>query len=289
MTPLAHAILKDYAENENKFVILSADGKKMVFDAKKEKSLVNGIVNSVCFECSDVADLAYEMTLKQITESRNEAGERGFALAPASSAFLPHQQTWVEFRAGFLAQKTRIGALFYGMEMPEYSGLPCAAVFLILKRPDFFGLFGSFALPLYSEANANITFDVSKFLQGGPLDEYIISFCAQVYAFLAFINSPRIVGRAENKPHRGLERSLKRSQIIPANSGLRPWTEIKLDIMPPAENAGQNAAERLTGKKALHFCRSFLRIRNGKLERVRSHWRGDASLGVVRSTYKLRA
>lgn len=70
----------------------------------------------------------------------------------------------------------------------------------------------------------------------------------------------------------------------------RDWTEIKLQINKPADiDDGQPHADRVTGQRALHFCRSHLRVKRGKLEYVRSHWRGDASLGIRRSTYKVAA
>jgi hypothetical protein len=44
-----------------------------------------------------------------------------------------------------------------------------------------------------------------------------------------------------------------------------------------------------TGEKCLHFCRSHLRVRNGRLEQVKAHWRGNPSLGIKQTRYKLVA
>jgi hypothetical protein len=37
----------------------------------------------------------------------------------------------------------------------------------------------------------------------------------------------------------------------------------------------------------MHFCREHLRVVGGRLVRVRAQWRGDATLGVAQSTYRL--
>jgi hypothetical protein len=107
-------------------------------------------------------------------------------------------------------------------------------------------------------------------------------------AALALINTPRIIGRRQHMPHRGLEKRLLRDR---ANIGRFPagaWTEIKLAITPPKDMADGNSIEaHYTGSKALHFCRAHLRVRCGRIEVVRGHWRGDASLGIKRSRYKL--
>jgi hypothetical protein len=37
--------------------------------------------------------------------------------------------------------------------------------------------------------------------------------------------------------------------------------------------------------RALHFVRAHLRLRLGRVELVRPHWRGDAQLGIKRPAY----
>jgi hypothetical protein len=69
---------------------------------------------------------------------------------------------------------------------------------------------------------------------------------------------------------------------------LRAWTEIKLEVCPPkwAGDLPENETH-FTGTRALHFCRAHARIRLGRLEFVRAHWRGDPALGIKRSRYRL--
>jgi hypothetical protein len=109
-----------------------------------------------------------------------------------------------------------------------------------------------------------------------------------VYAALAMINSPRIIGRRQYMSHRGLQRQLIASKSLVGKFPLRAWTEIKLEVAPPRNEFGEPSKEaHLTGDRALHFCRAHLRVRLGKLEYVSAHWRGDASLGIKQSRYKL--
>ena len=107
---------------------------------------------------------------------------------------------------------------------------------------------------------------------------------------LAIINSPKIIGRRQHMPHRGLERALIAKQKAIGKFPLHAWTEIQLKVTPPKDMSSDAPAEdHLTGQKALHFCRAHLRVRMGRLEVVRAHWRGDAALGIKRSRYKVTA
>lgn len=103
---------------------------------------------------------------------------------------------------------------------------------------------------------------------------------------LMMINSPRIIGRRQHMPHRGLERDLLRASKQIGKFPLHAWTEIRLEVnKPPDIDDGELHEAHLTGRRALHFCRKHLRFRNGRLEYVRAHWRGDPILGIKQSRY----
>lgn len=104
-------------------------------------------------------------------------------------------------------------------------------------------------------------------------------------ATLALINTPRIVGRRQHMPNKGLERRLTQHFGV-GKFPLHAWTEIKLEVLKPIEiDDGAPHEAHLTGKRALHFCRAHIRIRMGKLEYVTSHWRGDPAIGIKQSRY----
>lgn len=111
-----------------------------------------------------------------------------------------------------------------------------------------------------------------------------------IFAALALINSPRIIGRRQHMPHRGLERDLIAKKKLIGKFPLHAWTEIKLEINSArGVSADASTEAHLTGERALHFCRAHLRIRLGKLELVSAHWRGNPALGIKRSRYRLMA
>lgn len=109
-------------------------------------------------------------------------------------------------------------------------------------------------------------------------------FCS---ALCSVINTPKISNHVKHVPSEKLKRKFTR-----ANKGhpMPRWTKVTLDVAAPkvTRTASEREDEVLSGR-ALHLCRSFIRIRQGKLERVRSHWRGDPAFGVVRADYEVKA
>lgn len=117
-----------------------------------------------------------------------------------------------------------------------------------------------------------------------------IGYIPLMYAALSVINTPRVIGRRQHMPHAGLQRKLAQARGMVGKFPLHAWTEIKLEVSPPRLDrsaTGDPHEARLTGAKALHFCRCHLRVRLGQLELVSAHWRGDPALGMKQSRYKL--
>jgi hypothetical protein len=104
------------------------------------------------------------------------------------------------------------------------------------------------------------------------------------YSALAVINSPRIVGRVDNQPMVKLSKDQGKRTGQPYR--LLPWHRVQLNITPSARDGG-DPARTLSGPRALHYCRQHLRIKRGKLEYVRGHFRGDAAVGISRSYYSV--
>jgi len=106
---------------------------------------------------------------------------------------------------------------------------------------------------------------------------------------LTMINTPRLVGRRQHMPNEKLERKLLKARPNIGKFPLQAWTEITLSVSAPTKDVSNNPSKEahLTGTKPLHFCRQHWRVRFGRLERVKAHWRGDPSLGIKRSRYKV--
>ncbi|MEN9934691.1 MAG: hypothetical protein RLZZ387_1270 [Chloroflexota bacterium] len=109
-----------------------------------------------------------------------------------------------------------------------------------------------------------------------------------VYALLAMINTPRVIGRRQHQPHAGLQRKIAAAHRMPGKYPLQAWHELVLEVTPPQDESDRESRGIiLTSGKALHFVRAYLRIRSGVLELVSSHWKGDAVLGIRQTRYRL--
>jgi len=125
----------------------------------------------------------------------------------------------------------------------------------------------------------------------GPLISQLPSILiASCHMFLAIINSPKVIARKQHAPHSGLQKQLARAFGGVGKFPLRAWTELELVAFSTIkEPNGAEFETRLSGSKCLHFCRKHIRVRNGKLELVSAHWRGDPALGIKRTRYNVVA
>lgn len=219
------------------------------------------------FDCDATHDIA--------TDLGNTFATRGYT--SPRLMFLPAPCTAIEF--GRQADGSRFGFLLE--EVGEF-----AVCRVALSGKDGVTIAGSsFKLPL-NEASATVYVgdDVSKHLRSR-----YVSAASLIIGSLALINTPRVIGRKQHMPHAGLQKRLAASRGMVGKFPLHGWTEIVLEVTPP-KMAGDTVHEaRLTGERCLHFCRAHLRIRNGGLEIVKSHWRGDPALGMKRTRYRLAA
>lgn len=252
-----------------------------------------------CFEMTQVYELIG--ALASDAQKRNNLAE--------AVAFLPAPATWIEYREPQHLQNLR----------PKRDSLPAIKGYFLVQKDanhascvEITGVWihGGFAfvplpmadLPLLANVDPDgwaldSTLQQQQLLNIGEMrvdgsnvdwDQTLIAqqlHAYFLYSALSLINSPRVVNRTERQKSNKLEKFLERKNRKPYE--LLPWHEIFLDIAPPKEasDADEDAPTRLTGPKALHWCRQFLRIRLGKLERVRGHFRGDAAAGVVQSRY----
>lgn len=189
--------------------------------------------------------------------------------------FLPAPRTWLEIFRGHV----RVGLLLVegkDEEATQRIGVHAGEIHV-------FHFTEHHCFPLLSMTPANRSFSVFDSID--ETIEELAGWTTLVCCMLAAINTPRIIGRRQHMPHRGLERNLVK-KFGTGRFPLHAWTEIKLEISKPTEiDDGEPHEAHLTGRRALHFCRAHLRIRNGKIEYVTSHWRGDAAIGIKQSRY----
>lgn len=269
MTPLAHRIVKDMIEGRP-----IPGGKDMDYaDIRSRMRDVH------CFEITEALPLVLELA----QQLHNHGVD-------ARSTFLPAQTTWIEWR----------GREHFGDTLSD-DELNNRQAWLIDLRPgepkaSLAAVAGDAALGIWFSKRMPDGFDFKwAHLEDFVCDEvregyrkvagrYWVPF---ILASLALINTPRVVARHEHGAHKGLKRA---ARSAPVDINVNGWTEILLDVAKLQEDGRRDGIEkRLTGSKALHFCRAHLRVKLGRLEIVRAHWRGDAANGIVQGNYRLAA
>jgi hypothetical protein len=214
-------------------------------------------------------------------------GLRDRKLADAATAHLPFDDVWMEFAidgSEFGHPKdTRHGIFLRRAKGP----FPIAEVMGWVYSPGqevLSDLTRRFLLPLQGAPYVGEAM-TSEHL--GSIGEHEQTLASLVYALLAMINSPRALARREHAPHKGLDRDLRRT----GQPGLRPWTEILLELPGGRRIERDDAAPPADGRgsaKAEHWVRMHPRFKLGRLEWVTAHKRGDPTLGTVQATYRVR-
>jgi hypothetical protein len=217
-----------------------------------------------CFECTQARFIAHDLMDNILAGS-----------ADKRMLFLPAPRTWIEWRYeggirhAFLLEETKNTAMYRTTWVTD----DFSSTSGFLDRRE---------VALIGAASPKISSNLQELDEARRMDAYL-------YAMLAIINTPRVVGRQTHAPHRGLQRELLRQRTTLGHFPLLAWTEIKLEIRPPRDASSKTPTEGyLTGRRALHFVRAHLRIVDGRLVKVSSHWRGDAALGIKQSRYVLQ-
>ncbi len=261
MTPLALAILKEHLLPPSKRTFNDACG------------LLDMMGDIHCFEVSEVLDVARDLVRAPELTVEDQTGR--FAAMAGRTSFLPAPKTWIEYRAS----GGRVGWLLteVGSSVEIRNAGSREGSFLSLPEVCRFGLSHSGGDPMDVVVPAGVDTETAHGLMWQAIE---------MQAFLALINTPRVIGRQVHDPHRGAEKKLKAKR----GDGFRlnKWTEIKLHIETTEEYSASSSERHLTGQKALHFCRAHLRMRLGRVEIVRAHWRGDATLGVKPARYTVK-
>jgi hypothetical protein len=265
MTPLAQAILADYAK-PSRARRFASNGVQT--DVPKE------LLSAHAFELTAVHDMVQPLGLKMSDVQEGLLG----GLQQTQLAFLPAPNTWIEYAVDVASTKQRHGILLLSAE--EFAlGVLC------IGWDGGMEAVAEIALPLSGSENFGQIRTFPPKVDWVPAD-WVGHMVRDVYAMLSIINSPRVIGRKQHMPHGGLQRKIAASRGMVGKFPLHAWSEIVLEVTPPTLADGEHEG-RLSGSKALHFCRAHLRIQNGRLVLVSAHWRGDPALGMKQTRYRL--
>jgi hypothetical protein len=255
MTPLAHEIARQALLPQRRKYI--ADMFALVKDAH-------------CFELTDVFELVFDLTDSYLKLKSYDH----------KLAFLPAPVTWIEYRP-MVEERFRNVVVNSGLE--ERFKDPQRLAHRLTETDD---VVCEHTFMQHADGTIHYTYEPLVF---NKKDVFIEGHerAIALFAMLAMINHPKVIGRRQHMPHRGLERQLVRS-LGAGKFPLHAWTEIKLHVMPTRDMRDDPSVEaHYTGHKALHFCRAHLRLRGGRLEFVRAHWRGDPAIGIKQSRYRV--
>jgi hypothetical protein len=225
-----------------------------------------------CFETTEIEPLRADL-LNQLARMRQQNNHHEIQ----KLIFLPAPRTWLEreafgFRFGYLLDEweDQTGFDLYGAVDTG------ASMIGKIHKSDPFGI-----IPANEQSLRDFDPETGA--------SYTAGHCGDVVSQIILINSPHIIGRRQRMPNWSLERKLT-SKMGRGKFPLHAWTEIKLEVGKPIEiDDGEPHEAHLTGKRALHFCRAHVRIKQGRLEYVKSHWRGDPAIGIKQSRYKMAA
>lgn len=244
--------------------------------------MIDLVQNIHCFEVSEIEGVANDILDKMLDECILDKGKGSAAFQRMGGlySFLPAEHTWIEWKTGNAGE--RMAFLLVGKDKA-----PMAVAFIVLLDGR-----GARSVDLPIEigvgAHGGSVFHSKAWNEDISCDPVVIKNVLYIHVLLSLINSPKIIGRKQHMPNVALEKKFKKTSKT--GFPLHAWTEIKLDISKPVEiYDGLPHEAHLTGGRARHFCRAHIRIKNGAVEFVSSHWRGTASLGIKNSRYRLVA
>lgn len=271
MTPLAFYLTKQ-------LIAPKREREHIWVDDEQRAALRDALYGIHCFETTGCFALIDEL-IGTFGPDPNDRNEQMFA----SCSFLPAPKTWIEWKH---SSGNRIGLL---IEEGEWHTVTCFSRECAGHLGHIFSKGGDY----YDGYLGNPTDERPRYIPAFILDLGVpksgAALLSTAHIMLVLINSPKIIGRRQYMPHRGLERRLTKT-FQTGKFPLHAWTEIKLEVSKPIEiDDGEPHEAHLTGRRALHFVRKHIRIRLGKLEYVSAHWRGDAAIGIKQSRYKVVA
>jgi hypothetical protein len=250
MTPLALAIINDRLQPKHRRRFNDLGGVAAELDG-----------DWLCFETSEVFE-ACRLLVSEL--ARN--GIRPPMLR------LPAPKTWIEFNDPDSGART--GYLL--MEAPSGVGIAVSA-----KSKDRFGSVVIGRL----DRDEPCYIDCQTTLQAGGQ-----SVALWAIAMVYLVNCPRWFGRRQHDTHAGLARKLKASRPMIGSFPLRGWTEIVLQTQP--DMAADVSVEGVSGaERCFHAVRGHWRIYADGRDPIWQpyHWRGNPTLGIKRSRYRLAA
>lgn len=260
MTPLAAQLSKQ--------LTMPKGDQKPFWGANIEKLTIT-LNNAQFFEITAITNLLFDL-IEKVQDNLDFVKK---------SSFLPSPLTWIELNTA------RVGRMAFVLsQIDEWIHFDL----IWSERSSYIGKMNSDTLQVML-VKGKIALPQEFECETQQKTLYVLELnLALAHAALIAINSPGIIAHKKREPNKGLVRRINK-KFGPGNFEVNGWTELQLKISKPQYiDDGEPHEDHITGKRALHFCRQHIRIRNNKLGYVTAHWRGDASIGVRQKSYTVK-
>lgn len=217
----------------------------------------------------DVVNLAYDLAARDADKLK----------ATAEHLFMPAEDCWFEWPAG----QGDMGVMFLSGKSVQ-SGHGAFYAWKHKGEED-----GPTMIPVtFDLAAGNIAIGHEMLRLTGGVQGDVIVLAQQleilkpvIFAFLALINSPKVVHRDPARVDR-----LNRKRQASGRYTFHPHHVVRLNVDKKSIRVG--ASDGGDGaSRALHFVRAHLRLWNGSYILVQPHWRGDPQVGIVKPGYEV--
>lgn len=257
--------------------------------------LVRALASCRCFDFEPVAELANNLG--------RELASQAFDIAQKSSGEIimdcgvdvavPHTSVWIEgfgtYCRGatwamwlvavddlYVLHRCSVSGGKFGMKEICTIELAGDGLFRakLLEQDEVVALARESEKQYFSDSNSKAFFDLCAAHTVGDF-----------FSALAILSSPRL-GVSPVKASLSAESALGKFGLRKAS---RDVCHSRVFIRIGAQNFGVEDIGRSHSPKAYHFVRSHLRRKEGRVETVRSHWRGDPAFGIRVPHYKVSA
>ncbi|HTJ89041.1 MAG TPA: hypothetical protein VL356_02525 [Acidocella sp.] len=228
MTPLAQRIVKRISNGLPAFDRQPENGGQ-VFG-------IDDLINAKCFDISEVVELG-----NNLVESffMDDSEKKYHKIPDLSKIFTPFPRTWIEWsteglgRSGVLLGDFNVKKVIYGAWVTvSADGKTINLVFEHWLESNQNENGGWLTIPPPSHRIVGSEYHSYTPEERRKSSWMILNIIARTYCYLSIINSPKVIARAEFPAHTGLIKSLRHTNVIPKDSGLRDWTKVYLHVDP---------------------------------------------------------
>lgn len=202
----------------------------------------------------------------------------------AERLFMPSPNMWIEWESDV----ERVGHYLSATDEDGCQGYIVAVTQPLRMQYHTAIAEGRFDL---ARSRRGVAFDPTRLTVDGQPGRFDLPMRSRGYdmgnvlrAALMLINSPKVVHQHEATRRRENRGRARRSEVP-----LLTFHRVMIDLAASEVHAQSKEGREDGAKKPMHHVRAHLRFKQGRIELVRSHWRGDPAMGIKRPHYAITA